>query len=492
MADQNSALTANSSQLSTSPFAAQAKSPLDDDVDEDTSGVRFAPKHQIHHGNSQSTLASSFNASTSGPVTERPSAAAQKVDDRTRAAANEALEHLMEGNKRFLQGKFERCIPDLELLEEGLGDLLCIRVAGNVVNDFVLGSVLFAVSQLGLRLVLVLSHTHCTVVANAVHRWASKRAAAVLDDNAVQALATNLQKASDPSQAGQEATAADVSPDPAAATKAKGSHSKIGLLSRVFGNKPSATTASHPADVKKGETRASSGHRASMSRESGDVGSSGMYERASMNPVERIVAAVSTAVDAVASEGKALHNFALKPEDAEDEQGSDLQSGAVIRSHTSQAVAADLREAVSAREVYLKRAAQSAQHRQVQLWPVPFTQLDESRLGWFSWQNREPDNFTWLPVADTIVFFQAKESAQSLPLGEIGHQLAAAFDPSAVARMGAAILETTAGAPLLPDGRIACAAEIASCCKRGDDLHEWAPGQEALVLRLSSRPRGRG
>ncbi|KAK9789409.1 hypothetical protein WJX73_010068 [Symbiochloris irregularis] len=111
---ENSALTANSSQLSTSPFAAQAKSPLDDDIDEGTSGVRFAPKHEVFHGNSRS-LASSFNASTS-PV-ERPSAA-QKVDDRTRAAANEALAHLMEGNKRFLQGKFERCIPDLELLEE--------------------------------------------------------------------------------------------------------------------------------------------------------------------------------------------------------------------------------------------------------------------------------------------------------------------------------------------------------------------------------------
>ncbi|KAK9789405.1 hypothetical protein WJX73_007102 [Symbiochloris irregularis] len=136
---------------------------------------------------------------------------------------------------------------------------------------------------------------------------------------AVQAVALNLQKASDPIQAGQETPAADA-PSDAAASKGKGGHAKTGLLSRVFGNKSSATSASHQADAKKAEPRTSSGHRPSVSRESGDGGSSGLYDRASLNPVERIVAAMSTAVDSVASEGKALHNFVLKPEDPEDEQ----------------------------------------------------------------------------------------------------------------------------------------------------------------------------
>ena len=78
-----------------------------------------------------------------------------------------------------------------------------VRVAGNVVNDFVQGSVQFAVQNLGVRLVMVLGHSHCSVVASAVHRWATRRSQAVLDDATVQAVAANLQQSSNPSQVGQ-------------------------------------------------------------------------------------------------------------------------------------------------------------------------------------------------------------------------------------------------------------------------------------------------
>lgn len=74
----------------------------------------------------------------------------------------------------------------------------CCRVAGNVVNDFVLGSVMFAVEKLGVRLVMVLGHTQCTIVASAVHQWATNKQNAVLDKPTAQAVAADLQKSSVP------------------------------------------------------------------------------------------------------------------------------------------------------------------------------------------------------------------------------------------------------------------------------------------------------
>ena len=52
-----------------------------------------------------------------------------------------------------------------------LEDVLC-RVSGNVVNDFVLGSIMSAVHVYGVRLVVVLGHTRCGMVARAIQHWA--------------------------------------------------------------------------------------------------------------------------------------------------------------------------------------------------------------------------------------------------------------------------------------------------------------------------------
>jgi carbonic anhydrase len=55
------------------------------------------------------------------------------------------------------------------IFDQGLGDLFVIRVAGNTVDaPVVLGSVEFAVSQLGCSLVMVLGHEQCGAVAAAV------------------------------------------------------------------------------------------------------------------------------------------------------------------------------------------------------------------------------------------------------------------------------------------------------------------------------------
>lgn len=61
-----------------------------------------------------------------------------------------------------------RVIPE-NIFSAGIGDLFVIRVAGNVMDDHQLGSVEYAVSHLGVRLVLVLGHNKCGAVEAAVH-----------------------------------------------------------------------------------------------------------------------------------------------------------------------------------------------------------------------------------------------------------------------------------------------------------------------------------
>ena len=57
---------------------------------------------------------------------------------------------------------------------------LC-RVSGNVVNDFVLGSIMSAVHVYGVRLVVVLGHTRCGMVARAIQHWAKHEHRKALD-----------------------------------------------------------------------------------------------------------------------------------------------------------------------------------------------------------------------------------------------------------------------------------------------------------------------
>jgi carbonic anhydrase len=55
-------------------------------------------------------------------------------------------------------------VPPEHLFDQGFGDLFVIRVAGNVVDDIVLGSIEYAVENLGSGLVMVLSHSDCGAV----------------------------------------------------------------------------------------------------------------------------------------------------------------------------------------------------------------------------------------------------------------------------------------------------------------------------------------
>ncbi|WP_266204553.1 carbonic anhydrase family protein [Pontibacter kalidii] len=104
-----------------------------------------------------------------------------------------AIQFLKEGNDRFVRnlkanrnllqqvnetstGQFPfaiilSCIDSrtsAELIfDQGLGDIFSTRVAGNVVNEDILGSMEFACKVAGSKVVLVLGHTHCGAIKGA-------------------------------------------------------------------------------------------------------------------------------------------------------------------------------------------------------------------------------------------------------------------------------------------------------------------------------------
>lgn len=111
--------------------------------------------------------------------------------------ADEALNRLLSGDKRFVAGKsndptgsalIERrhalakeqkpfavivgCsdsrVPPELVFDVSLGDIFVIRTAGEVVDAVGLGSIEYAVEHLGTRLVVVLGHQHCGAVSAAV------------------------------------------------------------------------------------------------------------------------------------------------------------------------------------------------------------------------------------------------------------------------------------------------------------------------------------
>lgn len=59
-----------------------------------------------------------------------------------------------------------RSVPEF-IFDQGLADLFTLRVAGNVLNDDILGSMEFATKAVGAPLIVVLGHTACGAVAGA-------------------------------------------------------------------------------------------------------------------------------------------------------------------------------------------------------------------------------------------------------------------------------------------------------------------------------------
>lgn len=108
----------------------------------------------------------------------------------------EALARLREGNRRFREGTgsgpsdarpwsaslateaqrpfaivlacSDSRMPVEILFDQGFGDLFVVRVAGNIIAPSLVGSIEFAASQFGTRLVVVMGHTRCGAITATV------------------------------------------------------------------------------------------------------------------------------------------------------------------------------------------------------------------------------------------------------------------------------------------------------------------------------------
>jgi carbonic anhydrase len=112
--------------------------------------------------------------------------------------ADDVLQRLLEGNRRFVKGELahpdrkpedfaplaegqrpvaaivgcaDSRVPPEILFDQGIGDLFVVRIAGNVVEGAgpsVKGSIEYAVAELGVPLVVVLGHSQCGAVKAAL------------------------------------------------------------------------------------------------------------------------------------------------------------------------------------------------------------------------------------------------------------------------------------------------------------------------------------
>lgn len=106
----------------------------------------------------------------------------------------QALALLKDGNERFMAGKLVNCDPMVQvkatgagqapfavvvgcidsrvtpelLFDRNIGDMFAARVAGNFVNDDIIGSLEFATKVAGAKVVVVLGHTECGAIKGAI------------------------------------------------------------------------------------------------------------------------------------------------------------------------------------------------------------------------------------------------------------------------------------------------------------------------------------
>jgi carbonic anhydrase len=58
-------------------------------------------------------------------------------------------------------------VPPEIIFDQGIGNLFVLRVAGNIQDDDILGSIEYAVVEKGVRLIVVMGHTNCGAIAAA-------------------------------------------------------------------------------------------------------------------------------------------------------------------------------------------------------------------------------------------------------------------------------------------------------------------------------------
>jgi carbonic anhydrase len=127
-------------------------------------------------------------------IPERSDAAALTKDVRDKLTPDQIIDIMKEGNERFRTGKMSphdylaqkratvagqypaavilSCIdsraPAEIILDARIGDTFNARIAGNIANDDLLGSLEFACAVAGAKVVLVMGHTACGAIKGAI------------------------------------------------------------------------------------------------------------------------------------------------------------------------------------------------------------------------------------------------------------------------------------------------------------------------------------
>lgn len=128
------------------------------------------------------------------PVVPRAYAAALTKEQREKLTPDDVIALMKKGNRRFVLGQESphnylaqqkasakgqypaavilSCIdsraPADTIMDLGIGDCFNARVAGNIANDDLLGSMEFACKVAGAKLVLVMGHTSCGAIKGAI------------------------------------------------------------------------------------------------------------------------------------------------------------------------------------------------------------------------------------------------------------------------------------------------------------------------------------
>jgi carbonic anhydrase len=130
-------------------------------------------------------------------------------DSGTGVSPDEALQKLMDGNKHYVENKLTNAamsdaatraslaksqkpyaiiltcsdsrVPPEIIFDKGLGEIFVIRVAGNIPDPVVLGSIEYAAEHLGSPLVMVLGHERCGAVTATVDAKGKSTGSANID-----------------------------------------------------------------------------------------------------------------------------------------------------------------------------------------------------------------------------------------------------------------------------------------------------------------------
>jgi carbonic anhydrase len=139
-------------------------------------------------------VAGGLSAAATAVHAQSPECTAFTADRQKSTSPDDAIALLKAGNERFTAGKSINCdlmaqvkqtasgqspfaaivgcidsrVPPELVFDQKIGDVFCARVAGNIANTDIIGSLEYAAKVVGSRAIVVLGHNSCGAIKSAV------------------------------------------------------------------------------------------------------------------------------------------------------------------------------------------------------------------------------------------------------------------------------------------------------------------------------------